>query len=264
MKIGIIGMGHLGKATLEGLIKSGVAPEEIFVNARTEKTLKALEEAYPGIAVRSDKRDLVSNVEVLIIIVRPQDASEVMSELKGFDLSNKTLISLMAGVRIGEMREMLQDHQRKYRIIRMMPNVGVALCKGVIGVSIDEDKEEYGQELEFFSKMGYLVYLPEDQLESITITAASGVGFAAYLMKQYQDACDRLIKDPVVSEEITKRVFETTIDLVRKDQSSFEKLIEQISTKGGTTEAGLGVMINSELGDIVNRSFDEAISRVKK
>ena len=169
MKIGIIGMGHLGKATLEGLLKSGVAPEEIFVNARTEKTLKALEEAYPGIAVRSDKRDLVSNVEVLIIIVRPQDASEVMSELKGFDLSNKTLISLMAGVRIGEMREMLQDHQRKHRIIRMMPNVGVALCKGVIGVSIDEDKEEYGQELEIFSKMGYLVYLPEDQLESITI-----------------------------------------------------------------------------------------------
>ena len=95
MKIGIIGMGHLGKATLEGLLKSGVAPEEIFVNARTEKTLKALEEAYPGIAVRSDKRDLVSNVEVLIIIVRPQDASEVMSELKGFDLSNKTLISLI-------------------------------------------------------------------------------------------------------------------------------------------------------------------------
>ena len=65
-------------------------------------------------------------------------------------------------------------------------------------------------------------------------------------------------------ECITKRVFETTIDLVRKDQSSFEKLIEQISTKGGTTEAGLGVMINSELGDIVDRSFDEAISRVKK
>ena len=43
-----------------------------------------------------------------------------------------------------------------------------------------------------------------------------------------------------------------------------EKLIEQISTKGGTTEAGLDVMINSELGDIVNRSFNEAISRIKK
>jgi len=65
MKIGIIGMGHLGKATLEGLLKSGVAPEEIFVNARTEKTLKALEEAYPGIAVRNDNRPSQKGPELL-------------------------------------------------------------------------------------------------------------------------------------------------------------------------------------------------------
>lgn len=211
-----------------------------------------------------DKRELVSNIDVLIVVVRPQDAREVMSELKELDLSEITLISLMAGVRISEMREMLQDKQCKYRIVRMMPNIGVALCKGVIGVSIDGDRQEYGQVLELFSKMGYLVYLPEEQLENVTVTAASGLGFAAYLMKQYQEACDRLIKDATVSEEITKRVFETAIDLVRKNQNSFDKLIDQISTKGGTTEAGINIMQNSELSDIINHSFDEAISRVKK
>lgn len=56
MRIGIIGMGHLGKAVLTGLQKSGVDPEQVTVSARTEKTLKMVQENYPGVAVTSEKR----------------------------------------------------------------------------------------------------------------------------------------------------------------------------------------------------------------
>ena len=68
MKIGIIGMGHLGKAVLTGLLRSGVSPEEMTVSARTEKTLEMVRAEYPGVGVTQDNRELVRKTDAVIII----------------------------------------------------------------------------------------------------------------------------------------------------------------------------------------------------
>ena len=264
MNIGIIGMGHLGKATLTGLLRSGTAPENLIVTARTEEAQKALEESYPGVAVTTDNRDAALKADTVIIILRPQDAAGVLGELKDLDLSDKTIISFMAGIRISDIRGMLGDDQSGYRILRMMPNLGISLCKGVIGVSCDEGSNGTVHVPDIFRKLGYLVRLPEDKLENITVCAASGLGFAAYIMKQYTDACCKLFADETVSDEITRRVFETAIDMVRNDNSSFDRLVEQISTRGGTTEAGINVLKGSELGNTMDECFDAALARVRK
>ncbi len=264
LRIGIIGMGHLGKAVLAGLLKSGVAPERLTVSARTNKTVKVIWDEYPGVAVTTDNKELVSKTDVVIVALRPQDAREVLGELVDCDFSEKTIVSLMAGVRISDIREILQDEGGKYQIVRMMPNIAVSLCKGVIGVSGVEGKEQFSDILHVFEKLGYLVYLPEDDLEKVTICAASGLGFAAFIMKQYMDSCNKLFMDETVGAEITKRVFETAVDIIRNDDSSFEKLVEQISTKGGTTEAGINVLMQGNLDSIFDACMNEAISRVKK
>lgn len=156
----------------------------------------------------------------------------------------------------------MQDVCGEYHIVRMMPNVAVSLCKGVIGVSCEEDKGQPGNALGLFEKLGYLVHLPEEDLEKVTICAASGLGFAAFIMKQYMDSCNRLFMDETVSEEITKRVFETALDIIREDGSSFEKFVGQICTRGGTTEAGINVLKQGNLGSIFDDCINEAISRV--
>ena len=264
MDIGIIGMGHLGKATLTGLLRGGTAPENLIVTARTEEAQKTLEEKYPGVAVTTDNREAALKAGTVIIILRPQDAAGVLDELKGLDLSDKTIISFMAGIRISDIRKMLGNARSAYRIIRMMPNLGISLCQGVIGVSCDEDSNGAEPVPDVFRKLGYLVRLPEDELENITVCAASGLGFAAYIMKQYKDSCNKLFADEAVSDEITRRVFETAIDMVRNDSSSFDRLVEQISTRGGTTEAGIDVLKGSGLDTVMDGCFDAALARVRK
>ena len=108
----------------------------------------------------------------------------------------------------------------------------------------------------------FLSKLPEEKLESITICAASGLAFAAYLMKEYKNSCNRLINDAVVSEEVTTRIFENVIEIVRNEGKTFESLIEQISTKGGTTEAGISKLQDSNLSEIINQCIDTAYDRV--
>ena len=262
MNIGIIGTGHLGKAFIAGLVKSGVAQDRIVLNARTTEIMDAVKRVWPSIHVTADKKELVAGSDVIVIVVKSQNAREVLAELRDTDLSGKTIVSFMAGISLNDMREMLQGARGEYRLIRMMPNLGISLCKGVIGVCREKDSPEPESVPDLFRKLGVLIELPEEKLENITICAASGLAFTAYLMKEYRNSCDRLIRDTAVSEEITLRVFENVIDVIRNEGKTFESLIEQISTKGGTTEAGISILQDSDLGGIISQCIDAAYDRV--
>ena len=262
MNIGIIGAGHLGKALIAGLVKSCMEQTGIMLNARTTETMDAVKRLYPCIKTTADKKELVSGSDVVVLVVRSQDARDVLAEIREMDIADKTIVSFMAGVSISDMRNSLQGAHGKCRLVRMMPNLGISLCKGVIGVCREDDSAESAIVMDLFRQLGYLIQLPEEKLESITICAASGLAFAAYLMKEYRNSCGRLIGDPAVSEEVTTRIFENVIEIIRNEDKTFEKLIEQISTKGGTTEAGMNILQNSNLGRILNQCIDSAYARV--
>lgn len=264
MRIGIIGAGHLGKALIAGLVRSGTEQDRIMLNARTEETMAALKNVYPRINVTADKNELVTASDIIVLIVKAQNAREVLTGINGLDISGKTFVSFMAGVSFSDMREMLRDTRGEYRLVRMMPNLGISLCKGVIGVCCEKDPADAEDTMDLFGKLGYFVYLPEKKLEAITICAASGLAFAAYLMKEYRNSCDRLIRDKAVSEEIALHLFDNVTDMIRNENKTFEELIEQISTKGGTTEAGIGILRNSDLDKIMDQCIDSAYARVKE
>lgn len=264
MKIGIIGAGHLGKAFIAGLIRSGMEPQQIILNVRSAETANAVRRVYPGIHVTEDKKELAAEADMIVVVVKARNAGDVFTEIRDTDLADKTIISFMAGVTLNDMRDMLRGAHGEYRLVRMMPNVGIALCKGVIGVCCEEDSSGTKPAVDVFRRLGYIIRLPEEKLENITICAASGLAFTAYLMKAYRDSCDRLIRDAAVSEEIALHVFENVADMVRSGDNTFESLIEQISTKGGTTEAGISALRNSDLDGIINQCLDSAYARVNE
>ena len=262
MKIGIIGAGHLGNALVSGLIKSGIGQEQIILNARSKETLDAQKQKYPGIDTTTNKKELAAETDIIVLVVKAQNAGEVLAEIGETNLGGKTVISLMAGVTLDDMRKMLKESRGEYNLLRMMPTVGISICKGVIGVSWENGQTISEEVMDLFRPLGYLIPLPEEKLESITITAASGLAFTATLMKAYRDSCTRLTGDTAISEAITLRVFENVIETVRNGDTTFEQLIEQICTKGGTTEAGMRVLESSDLNKILNQTLDTAYARV--
>lgn len=247
MRIGIIGYGNLGKALVKGLVVTGFSQNDIDINARTQKTRDCVRDEFENIYVTDNKEELVNRTDVIVLITEPKNAKEVLNEIKNYNLDSKNVVSFMAGITIAEMKAMLGEKQNAVKLFRAMPNIAIQDGTGVIGVTYeDEDYESIQDVLHVLQKLGYVLRLDEDSLNYITVTAASGLAFAACVMNSYQKAANSLFHDNEKSKEITVRVFENVINMVKREECSFDDIICRIATKGGTTEAGMN-NLNQEL-----------------
>lgn len=262
MNIGVIGLGHMGRAFIEGLVNSGVRQADITVNARTIQSVQAVKDEFPALQVAFSKRDLVSRADMIVIAVKPQNAAEVLGEIGRFGLKGKLIVSFMAGISLSDTRSMLGDESGSLSVVRMMPNLAIAKLNGVIGVCYEGDIPAMDKAGALFRRLGYMIRVSEERLDVITVCAGSGPAFAAYLMQQYREACLRLLGDAAQSEELMRRMFENALDMTADGGMTLEALIDKISTKGGVTEAGVTALKCSGIGSSMDYCFSSALRRI--
>lgn len=262
MKVGIIGLGHIGKALIAGWTRSGFPKASLLVNAKTEQSMKHVKNEYPGVRVLPDKRELVSSSDVVVVAVRPGDAAEVLGEIGRCDCSGRTIVSLMAGVTFRDMKTMMGDDSCGARIVRLMPNVGISNGNGVIGICYEDGTPGITFLEDLFGRLGKLVRVTEDGLNDIIVCAGSGLAFAAYFIKEYRNACARLLGDVSVSEDLTRHVFLNAMELTEDGQETLEGLVGKICTRGGTTEAGVNALKESDLSEVLDACFAATSRRI--
>ncbi|MEV5548413.1 NAD(P)-binding domain-containing protein [Streptomyces sp. NPDC052309] len=104
-RIGVIGVGEIGKAIVEGLRSGGDASPEVFLSPRGARVAAELSERFEGVRVCADNQEVVDRSELVIIAVRRQDHHDALAGLKVGD--DKTVVNLMAGVAIDDLRRTL-------------------------------------------------------------------------------------------------------------------------------------------------------------
>lgn len=263
MVFGIIGYGNLGKALVKGLVCIGVNQKDIVINARTEQTRNLVKEEFKDIYVTESKKELLDKADVLIIVVEPKNSEEVLKEIGTYDISDKIIVSFMAGITREKIRYMLGEQGINTKIVRVMPNIAISNGNGILGITYDDtDYETIRDAIRIFEKLGYMLRVDEISLDHVTVMAASGLAFVACLMKSYQQAGNILFNDDMQSKEITLRVFENVIEMVKREKCSFDEIINRITTKGGTTEAGMKCLnqdiITETLKECINASYEKS------
>lgn len=264
MKIGIIGIGHLGRSFAKGLIKSGFNASDIIANARTLETFSKVKELFPGVITTIDKAELIEKSDIIVIAVKPKDAVAALSGIADLDFAGKTIITFMAGITLKDMRKMLHDDAGTLKIVRVMPNVAISLCNGITGISYDKDEKDIEEIIALFRRLGMVISLPEEELDTVTVCAGSGPAFAAYLMREYKNACNKMFKDEKISEEVAIRVFESTLQLMKEDKDNFNDVITKVATKGGSTEKGIEKYEETDLTGIIYGGIEASYERISK
>lgn len=104
-RIGIIGVGEIGRAIVDGLYAQDDEAPEVFLSPRGARTAAELAERYEGAQVCPDNQAVVDGSEIVIIAVRGQGRHEALADLTVAD--DRIVINVMSGVGNDDLRKTL-------------------------------------------------------------------------------------------------------------------------------------------------------------
>ncbi|MFE0103622.1 NAD(P)-binding domain-containing protein [Streptomyces sp. NPDC059009] len=104
-RIGIIGVGEIGRAIVTGLRHEGGTSPEIHLSPRGARTAAELAQRHQGVEVCADNQEVVDRSDVVIVAVRRQDRHEALAGLRVDP--GKVVVNVMAGVANDDLRRTL-------------------------------------------------------------------------------------------------------------------------------------------------------------
>jgi len=260
-KIGFIGSGNMTRSIIKGLkFNKDINLNNIFVCNRTSEKAKAMSESL-GVEYAEHVDEILEICDILVISIKPQDLKTFLESYGKSFTEDQIVLSLCAGVKLQSLHEQLPQVKN---IARLMPSTTCEFGKGVLGVF--SDNEEVASELaEYFQSVGAVYAVDSEEfLDSIMISAASGVGFILEMMQIWSEWLEEEGFDRESSNEITKLSFAGVSAMLENTDKDFSKLQSEVTSKKGVTLAGLEMMRSMGLDDALNKGFAAAHRRSKE
>ena len=126
-KFAIIGAGAMGEAIIGGLLRQKLThPENIHASEPRLERCEELQEKY-AVVVSSNNMEVIKDVDVVVLAVKPQRLEKVLQELSGQIPPKAVLISIIAGASVEKISTGLQHKA----VVRTMPNTPGQIGKGI-------------------------------------------------------------------------------------------------------------------------------------
>jgi len=254
MQVGFIGFGKMANA-----IASSFEGKIIASDVNTEQ----LEEAKNSrVEAAESNTEVLQKADTIIIAVKPQDMNSVLEEISPAVSEKHLIISIAAGTPLSAIESKLTTA----RVVRVMPNiaclVGEAASAFALGSKATPADKETVEKI--FSSCGKAIEVSEEQLHAVTALSGSGPAFAAEIIQAFAKAGEENGLGREDAFILALQTFLGTAKLLLEKDISPEELIEKVASKGGTTEAGLLVLQNSEFKKIVSETIYAAIQKSKE
>ena len=259
MKIAFLGGGNMASALIGGLIAKGQDARSICVIEMSPAARERLGAKYSiHLSTAPDAR--VQAAEVLVIAVKPQDMRSALASVSGIS-KEKLVISVAAGIRLAALSRWLGGHRK---IVRCMPNTPGLIGAGITGLfaSAEVSADEKRKAEDILRAVGDVVWLSEERLiDPVTAVSASGPAYVFWFIEQLAASA---VKLGIPKDDALKLAKQTVLGAARlavaseKDPS---QLRQEVTSKGGTTEAALRVFDEEKLAERFSRAVEAASRR---
>lgn len=249
MKIGIIGLGNMGGAILTGLINSPMENSDIFVYARREQSYKTYHNSKINFCETTE--ELIANVEVIILAIKPYDYPNWLST---YPLGDTILISIAAGV------DSLFLQKYTNRFVIAMPNTPSVIGKGLTLLAktpiLSTDIAE------IFLSIGDVKIIDEHLLPEYTLITGCSPAYFFNFVDNIVRATMRqtTIDDPDEIKQLTLNVMEGALEMMRTSEPS--ELCENVCSPGGVTIEVI-TKLERGLSTSLNEGFQNGLKRAK-
>lgn len=261
--IAIIGGGTMGEAFVRSLLTTSYcSPSSIIIVDKHEHRLSYLRDAY-HIVVTTDAVDAVARAAIVVVAVKPQDASLVCLSLRKHIPKTALVISIMAGVPIRKLQEWFLHK----RVIRAMPNTPVQIQCGMTvwmstrSVTAGQKKIVRG----IFSVFGEQFEVPhEDLIDAATAVSGSGPAYVFAFAEEFIHGARKVGFTPEQAQRLVMQTVFGAAQLMKQSGEDPSLLRQRVTSKKGTTAAALEVMGKKKMTAILDHMVRAAYDRAKE
>jgi len=259
--IGFIGSGKMATALIAGLLDGKIATRKgIICSDVLGERLDEVKNRF-GVRVTEDNTQVFLNSDVVVLAFKPQNFPEAISGLQEFVREDHLIISILAGVRIETIEQLLPG-----RVVRVMPNaaclVGEMAAGFAGGTKVGPADMKCVREILACGGIAYEV--KEEQLDAVTGLSGSGPAFVAYLIESFIAAGQTAGLDKEAARALAIKTFEGTARLLSDWQMEPAELIEMVSSPKGTTVAGREILESSDVAEVIKKTILRAAQRSRE
>jgi pyrroline-5-carboxylate reductase len=249
-----VGCGNMGGAIIDGWRSAGISPSNVVVIRPSGK-------AVGGARVVTSFADAGPAPKLVVLAFKPQKLDEIAPQLKTWLTSKTTLISLLAGVEVDSLKARFP---KAGAIVRALPNLPVAVRRGVIALfSKDADDEVRQQIANIVAPLGFAPWMT-DEAKCAAVGAVAGAG-PAYVAR-FIDALIKAGEQRGLSNEMASTIALETVFgtawMAAANNEGMDSIARRVASPKGTTEAGLAILDKGQaLDQLISLTIDAAARR---
>jgi pyrroline-5-carboxylate reductase len=202
----------------------------------------------------------MQRAEVIVLAVKPQDMKRALASI-ATTVQGKLVVSVAAGIPLQALSRWLGGHRK---IVRCMPNTPALIGAGIAGLyaSPEVGKSEKETAETILRAVGEVVWMPEERLlDPVTAISASGPAYVFWFIEQLAASAVKLGIAPDDALKLAKQTVLGAARLAAASEKEPSRLRQEVTSKGGTTEAALKVFDEEQLAERFARAVQAASRR---
>ncbi len=261
-KLGMIGYGNMATGMADAILTTGtLTAEEIAVCDVSPRARQRATER--GLAVTDTVRQLCASCELVLLAVKPNTASGVLGEA-GTSLENKALMSIVAGVPSGKLKEFSRNHFM--RVLRIMPNTPAMVGEGMMTLCSDTDftAEEREKAEKLMGAVGVVEWIEESHMDTVTGLSGSGPAYVAMFIEALADGGVREGLSRPQAMNLAMQTVLGTAKLLRDKEMHPGELKDMVCSPGGTAITGVEALEKNGFRHAVMQAVVAATEKSKR
>ncbi len=263
LSITLIGCGKMGASMIHGWLGANLIKHaEILDPNEIDDSLSSHTDLFH---VKLMESLSLAKTDIIILAVKPQIMDDVCAELSKILPAGIPVISIAAGTSTAYFEK---QFSKDTPIIRTMPNLPAIVGQGITALYASDTVSKNHKDIasSLLNAVGETIWLDdESQMDAVTALSGSGPAYVFYMIEVMAQAGE---KAGLSKEQAVKLARQTVIGaaaLAKVDHDTPAPILRQnVTSKGGTTEAALKILMDGKFQNIMDETIQAANQRGKE
>ena len=259
--IAFLGGGNMAHSIIAGLIQDGYHADRIWVADRNAYKCQALAQQF-NVHTTEDVNEACQHADIVILAVKPQGMASLADQIgKTVAKQKPLLISIAAGIRLDNLQQWFGD---KTPIIRAMPNTPALVKVGATALiaNTKAGKAQCNQAEYIMRAIGIIAWLKDEALIDVAgALAGSGPAYFFLFMEIMADVATEMGLSHKDARLLTLQTALGSAKLAYESSEDLSTLRQQVTSRGGITEAALKVFKSKGIADMIREAMTANLAR---